>query len=206
MLITRRERVVLIVNILYVLGFGVVMVRELNIEFMLYTGVIVAMGALIVWKQRTVRLEQPVLWGLTIWGMMHLAGGNVQVGDGVLYNVELIRLIPKYNVLRYDQVVHAFGFGLATLVFHHLLRPYLRTDIARSRTLLILVVLMGSGIGAINEIVEFIATETVPKTNVGGYTNTMLDLVFNLLGGVGAACLISVRQRRESSTTCTPRA
>lgn len=196
MLVTRRERVVLIVNILYVVGFGVVTLRQLNFEFMLYTGVIVSVGALLVWKQRTVRLEQPVLWGLTVWGMMHLAGGNVQVGDGVLYNVELIRLIPQYSVLRYDQVVHAFGFGLTTLICHHVLRPWLRTEIVRRRTLLIAVVLMGSGLGAINEVVEFIVTESVPETNVGGYTNTMLDLIFNLLGGLGAVCLISIRNRR----------
>ena len=41
------------------------------------------------------------------------------------------------------------------------------------------------GLGALNEIVEFTAVLTVPNTNVGGYYNTALDLVFN---GAGAAC------------------
>jgi len=47
----------------------------------------------------------------------------------------------------------------------------------------VLVVLMGSGIGAVNEIIEFIAVKSVPETNVGGYDNTLWDLIFNLFGG-----------------------
>lgn len=38
---------------------------------------------------------------------------------------------------------------------------------------------------SMNEIVEFSATVLVPDTNVGGYENTAIDLVANLLG----ACL-----------------
>ncbi len=191
MLLTRRERPVLIANLIYIPVFTVMALRTLNFEFVLYVGAILLVGALVLWKQRAVQFDLRVLWGLTIWGLLHLSGGNIPVGDSVLYNLTLLPLVPEpYHVVRYDQVVHAFGFGVATLVCHHLLKPYLRNDIVRWRTLAVLVVLMGSGVGAVNEILEFVATVTVPDTNVGGYENSAIDLVCNLVGGTLAICLL----------------
>ncbi len=197
MLLTKRELPVLIVNLIYVPFFTFIALSRTNYEFLLYVAVILLVGAWILWKQRRIKFGLPILWGLTAWGIMHMAGGNVRVGDGVLYEVILVPLIRDYDILRYDQVVHMLGFGIATLLCHHLLRPYLRDGIERTGTLLFLVVLMGSGFGAINEIIEFIAVVAMPETGVGGYTNTLLDLVFNLIGGVVAACGLAWRSRRR---------
>ncbi|MFH1111413.1 MAG: DUF2238 domain-containing protein [Planctomycetota bacterium] len=194
MLLTRRETPVLIANLVYVPAFTVIALRNLNFEFVLYVAVILIVAAWVVWKQRSVRFDLPILWGLTIWGLLHMAGGNIRAGDDVLYG---LRLIPV--VLRYDQLVHAFGFGTATLVCHHLLKPYLRDGLDRRRTLSILVVLMGSGLGAINEIIEFIAVKTLPDTHVGGYDNTLWDLIFNLIGGLLAVAWLTVRRRRQAA-------
>ena len=38
------------------------------------------------------------------------------------------------------------------------------------------------GGGAINELIEFGTVLALPETGVGGYDNTMMDFVFNLLG------------------------
>jgi hypothetical protein len=54
----------------------------------------------------------------------------------------------------------------------------------------LLAVMAACGFGAINEIIEFIATVISPQTNVGGYINTSLDLCFNLIGAVIAITLI----------------
>ena len=59
--------------------------------------------------------------------------------------------------------------------------------------MLTLVTAAGMGFGAMNEVVEFIATLTMPETNVGGYVNTGWDLVSNLVGCVFAAILIRLR-------------
>ena len=194
MLLRRRETPVLVVNLVYVPAFTVIALRNLNFEFVLYVGVILIVAAWVVWKQRSVRFDLPILWGLTIWGLLHMAGGNIRVGDDILYGLQLIPV-----VLRYDQLVHAFGFGTATLVCHHLLKPYLRDGIDRWRALSILIVLMGSGLGAINEIIEFIAVKTLPETNVGGYDNTLWDLIFNLIGGLLAVAWLTVRRRRQAA-------
>jgi uncharacterized membrane protein YjdF len=195
MLLTKRELPILVVNLIYVPIFTVIALFGANYEFLLYVGVIFIVAGWIVWKQRSIRFERTILWGLTIWGLLHMAGGNLRVGHDVLYGLELIPLIPRFNILRYDQMVHMFGFAMATLVCHHLLRRYLREGIDRWGTLAFLLVLMGSGFGAINEIIEFIAVVTGPETGVGGYENTMLDLVFNLIGGILAVAWLSLRDK-----------
>lgn len=193
MLLTRREWLILGVNLVYIPVFTAVAVRKLNFEFLLYVGVILILGAWLVVKQRSVRFGPHILWGLTVWGIIHMAGGNFRIGGAKLYDLELVRLIPSLHILRYDQVVHTFGFGVATLVCAHLLLPYLRPDAKRSSVLLGLVVLMGAGLGAFNEVLEFGAVLIMPETGVGGYQNTMLDLCFNFLGGALAVGWMSRR-------------
>ncbi len=195
MLLTPREIPVLIVTLLYVPFFTIIALRNLDFEFLLYIGVVAVAVVLVLLKQHAVRFDGLILWGLTGWGFLHLAGGNLHVGDGVLYNLTLVPIVgAPYHILRYDQVVHLFGFGVATLVCHHLLKPYLRPDVVGRRTLFVLVVLMGAGVGALNEVLEFAAVVSVPETNVGGYENTALDLLFNLLGASVAAIYLGRRR------------
>jgi uncharacterized membrane protein YjdF len=109
----------------------------------------------------------------------------------VLYN---LWLVP--GILKYDQVVHAFGFGLVTWIcWQGIRRAFANHDVDAEPTLglLTLCVAAGMGFGAANEIVEFIATITMPGTNVGGYLNTGWDLVANFVGCVLSAMLISYR-------------
>ena len=101
------------------------------------------------------------------------------MGDTVLYGYKIFPFIDKggeFYILKFDQVVHAFGFAVATLVMYEIIRPRWRG----SRGLLSFVAFLGGmGLGALNEIVEFVAVLVFPATGVGGYFNTGLDLVFN---------------------------
>lgn len=202
MLLTNREFLILLVNLTYLTVFSIVAFRGGKAEFLLYIGVILIVGAWIVWKQRQVKLGPTILWGLTVWGVLHMAGGLVHVGDGVLYSLVLVPLVDRVTtegerlvVLRFDQLIHLYGFAVSTLVTYHLLRPYLRDRIERWPTLALLVVLMSSGLGALNEILEFCAVLAFPETGVGGYANTLLDLCFNLAGGLVAITYLTWRQR-----------
>jgi hypothetical protein len=189
-ILSRRELPVLAANAAYLLLFGGVAAAGRNLEFVFYSLVIFLVGFWIVWKQPSVQFGLGLLWCLTLWGFLHMSGGLIRVGEGVLYGLQLIPVL-----LRYDQLVHAFGFGVATLICHHLLRFYLRPDLARWKGLAILVVLMGGGVGCVNEIVEFIAVKTIPETGVGGYDNTLCDLIFNMIGATVAVLLMRVKGR-----------
>jgi hypothetical protein len=76
-----------------------------------------------------------------------------------------------------------------------LLRPLLKTGVSKWWSLSIIVVAAGLGAGALNEIIEFLATVLVPETNVGGYINTALDLVSNLVGATIAMVVIRWKEK-----------
>ena len=175
------------------LGFAIVRV---NLEFLFYIVVMLILIGCILMVDRAIGLGMPVLWGLSLWGLAHMAGGLVVVPAGwpvesdsrVLYT---LWLIP--DRLKYDHVVHAYGFALTTFVCWHGLCSVIRRrgGIATPTLgLLMLAVAAALGFGALNEVVEFAATLVMSNTNVGGYQNTGWDLVSNLLGALVAAALI----------------
>ena len=109
-------------------------------------------------------------------------------GDRTLYNAVL-----PIELFHFDRLVHAFGFGFATLACGKVL---LRLVAGPPAAVAVLAVLAGLGVGALNEIVEFIATLVLPDTNVGGYVNTGWDLIFDLLGGIVAMAWLLRRPAR----------
>jgi len=184
-MIQPRHYPILAVQVISLLGFSWWFLRLENYEFLLYVGVIVFFLGLIIATIEKTRFSNTVLWGLTAWALLHMAGGGLTVGDGRLYELMLLPLSDTYPIFRYDQLVHMIGFGVATLVMYELLKPLLKPNKGWT-ALSIVVVMAGLGVGALNEILEFSATVLVPETGVGGYVNTSLDLVSNLVGAVVA--------------------
>ncbi|MGH9279500.1 MAG: hypothetical protein ACRD12_15535 [Acidimicrobiales bacterium] len=136
-----------------------------------------------------VRREPLPDWlALTLAGLAlgHLAGGLVTVGDAVLYNLH-----PGLPVFQYDHVVHAGASGVAAVVVWGYLAPRLDSIVA-----VIIVSFLGAlGVGAINELIEFLATLAHRGGNVGGYFNTGWDLVSNTIGAVLAIVVLVLRHR-----------
>ncbi len=201
MTIGKGQRPLLVVNLCYLVAFGAFYGSRKNYEFLIYVAVIVFFFFLILATNARVQYPNSILWGLTAWGILHMCGGGIPIGDHVLYGQVLIPLSQNYPVFRFDQLVHIVGFGVATLLIHHLLRPLLRPDLKRWTALSIVVVMAGLGVGALNEILEFLAVVLVPETGVGGYIHTSLDLVSDLVGAILA--LIYIRAR-EATKTVTP--
>lgn len=193
-------RGVMVFSIAYALAASFATARTSNSEFLLYIGVMVVLFALVAWLHARIRISQGALWCLSMWGFLHMAGGLVPVpaawpieGDiRVLYSWWLIP-----GLLKYDMIIHAYGFGVTTWVCWQGLRAAMSPLGAVRPTLgvLTLCVAAGMGFGALNEIVEFVATLTVPETNVGGYLNTGWDLVSNFTGSTLAAIVIRVTHR-----------
>lgn len=196
-------RPVLFFTLAYLMLAAIGAVVAGNSEFIFYIVVMIALILIIAAVHWRVGFTIPLLWCLSIWGLLHMAGGLVPVpptwpihGDTpVLYS---LWLIPGY--LKYDQLVHAFGFGTTTWVCWQALRaavPGVRPGVG----VMTLCATAAMGFGALNEIVEFIATLTMPQTNVGGYVNTGWDLVANAAGALIAAIAIA---RFSGSATTSP--
>ncbi len=199
MLLKKGQLPILIVNAVSLVFFSFIFLSRRNYEFIIYIGVILFFLFLILYTNNKVNYPNSALWGLTLWSIMHMAGGGIRVGEGVLYGAILLPIVGEpYNILKYDQLVHAIGFGVATLVVYHILKPNLKEKFGWI-SLSIVVVMAGLGIGALNEIVEFLATVVLPETGVGGYENTGLDLVSNLIGAVVAMVYIVKTENRKNA-------
>ncbi len=194
--IKKGQLPILLVNIITLICFSILFVRRQNYEFLLYVGVIIFFLVLILLTNRKVNLPNNVLWGLTAWSLLHMAGGGLYIGGKKIYELILIPLVgDPYYIFRYDQFVHIVGFGAATLAMYALLKPSLRENLNRWVSVGIVVVMAGLGVGALNEIVEFLATVLVPETGVGGYINTSLDLVADVVGAVIAMVYIRLHDK-----------
>src|SRR3989344_3688320 len=147
---------VAIVSALYILGFGAYFMLQGNGEFVWYVFVMVAIYLLVTLTIRRSKFPVPLLWALSFWGLLRMLGGGVHIGDHVLYAQHLIPIVGQgeFFILKFDQVVHFYGFGVATAVLYHLLKPYL-TATVNWKVVYPLLVAGGMGLGALNEIVEF---------------------------------------------------
>lgn len=177
-----------------------------NTEFIFYIVVMLVLIAVMSWVHKLVGLTTPLLWALSVWGMLHMAGGLVPVPSGWPYNGEHAVLYSLWLIpdkLKYDQIVHAYGFGITTWLCWHALSTSIRRvyniDLTPTLGKLTLCAAAGVGFGALNEVIEFIAVLTIPNTNVGGYENTGWDLVANLVGALCAAVIIRVLWKPQHS-------
>jgi hypothetical protein len=193
MKIRKNQLPILIVNLCGILSFGFYFIKSFNYEFVIYVGVIAFFLAVFIFINDKVYFPNYVLWLLTLWALMHMAGGSVHINEILLYKLILVSLSKTIPIFRYDQLVHIIGFGTATIAIYYLLSPLLRPDINGWWSLSIIIIMAGLGIGAFNEIVEFLVTVFVQETKVGGYMNTSLDLVSNFIGSLVALLFIRLK-------------
>lgn len=198
----KRWTTVLGFTLLYLAAAAAGAAASGNGEFLYYIGVmVVLMGAVGVLHLR-VGLSPGALWGLSLWGLLHMAGGLLPLPAGWPYDGTHAVFYSWWIVpgfLKYDMAVHAFGFGLTTWVCWQGYKAAVRGVGGAARPTfgaLVLCSAGGMGFGALNEVVEFAATLLMRDTNVGGYVNTGWDLVSNLTGCVLATLLIRLGGRR----------
>jgi uncharacterized membrane protein YjdF len=194
---SKSDTLALVFTISYMLVAALTARSAGNQEFVFYIVVMVVLVAIVATVHLRVRLHPACVWMLSVWGALHMAGGLVHVSDGVgvLYN---LWLVPER--LKYDQLVHAYGFAVATWVVWQGMTagdPNPRP----TSGMLFVAFCAGMGLGALNEVVEFVAVLTMPKTNVGGYVNTGWDLVANAVGALVAVVAIRVLSRTSADST-----
>jgi putative membrane protein len=188
---TKSQLVLLAINAISVVGFGFYYIRTSNYEFVAYAVTIVLVVGLLFATLHSTKFPTYIIAGITVWALLHMMGGSVQTPDGVLYAYKIFPFFDgggDFYILKMDQVVHACLYGVVGLMFLHLLRNIVGI---KTHTILIafIAVCAAAGFSILNEIVEFLAAVNLPETGVGGYENTVIDLIFNLLGAAVAVAL-----------------
>ena len=191
---------VLVFTLTYVVGFAAWFLAIGNVEFLWYIATLLFFVVLIALTIGRTKFPPFILSGLSVWGLAHMAGGGIKVGGNVLYALVLIPIVGdgELRILKYDQVVHFYGFAVTAVVLWHLLRtnfPALRG----TWTIYCFSALASMGLGCLNELIEFAAVLGLPDTNVGGYYNTALDLAFNSAGAVIAMLLVRIAEGRVTA-------
>ncbi len=173
-------------NALYLVLGGFYFLRDLNHEFVIYVVVIVAIFTAVFATLKYTKFPVWMLWLLSIWGLMHVAGGAVQTVDGVLFAYKIYPFLDaggEMYILKYDQVVHMYLYGLVALMAYHTLRIPMGV-VGKTFLVALAATMISLGISGLNEIMEFLIAINLERNGVGGYENAMLDLIFNLSGAV----------------------
>jgi hypothetical protein len=185
--VTNFEAAGLVIVALAILGFGFYGWRTHAPSTVAYLTIVTAVSVVLV-AVRRVPLPGSLVGGLAVLAVAHLAGGLVRIGQDVLYNAS-----AGSPVLRYDHFVHSAGSFLAVLVC---VRLFGSRETPTPRAALPMWLLAGLGLGALNEMIEFLTTVLHHGSHVGGYVNTGWDLVSNF-GGSLVACAVVARSSRR---------
>ena len=99
-MLKKGQKPILIANILYLAVATIYFIFNKNYEFLIYVGVITLVLALILSTNHKINYPNPLLWGMTFWGLLHMLGGSVYIGGTRLYDLMLVPL--THEIFRYD--------------------------------------------------------------------------------------------------------
>ncbi len=104
----RGEWYLVLFNLAYLIPFTIYYITIKNFEFLWYIVILVAILLLVAVIARRYKFSPYLLWGLSIWGLLHMAGGGVKVGSEVLYALQIVHLVDIGDtyILKYDQLIH----------------------------------------------------------------------------------------------------
>lgn len=126
------------------------------------------------------RLPRRVVWALAVLGSVHVVCGLAVAPDAV--DVSLYEHWIVDGSLKVDQVVHALGTAILTAAAAQVIRPWFRDTAGTHRPRWCIAGLVALGLGALNEVFEFLMALRVDTLRIGDASNTGWDLAFNLAG------------------------
>ena len=167
-----------------------------NYEFLLYAITVILLVAVLYQTDRYFRFERLGLWLFNTWLILHILGGLASFRGVRFYDLVLLDLVgAPYDILKYDQLVHFYCYVVIAILMWSVVQKIARVD-ASLAVVSVVTILAASSLGAANEIIEFLAVVLLDTDGVGGYTNTAIDLVANLLGAIAGTAFMCAR--RES--------
>ncbi|MEM4239580.1 MAG: DUF2238 domain-containing protein [Candidatus Woesearchaeota archaeon] len=182
----------------YLVIFSIIAVAQRNYEFLLKAGIMVVFIIIILMYYQQLHLPISLMVCLTIFGIMHIMGGNLYIHSIRLYDTWLIP-----GIFRYDNLVHAFGTAITTLIAYNILVPRVGSPQKyRPFAFTLMLVMIAMGIGALNEVVEFFAVVFLGAGKVvGDYFNNQMDLVYNFVGAIIVAIFLYNHHKKHIAET-----
>src|SRR3989344_1439189 len=120
---------ILAFNALYLIVFGAYYVIIQNYEFLVYISVIVIIGLIIAVNLHKSKLDNLILWLLSIWGFVHMIGGGIRIGGHTVYSLHLIDIVNKggdfYNT-GLDLVFNLVGALVGAFLAHKIYKNTLK--------------------------------------------------------------------------------
>ena len=185
-----KIQLLVLVNLLYMVPSVYLFMQRSNMEFIAYLGIVILIGMILVFTYEKIGLSILDMWALSFFGFAHMMGGLVIFPDGLnLYKQILIDIVDNgggYVILKMDQVIHCLGYGTVAFVIYSVLNKKLQTS---KGMLLFLSILVATGLGALNEVIEFIVVLSTEFNGVGDLYNMGFDLIFNFAGAITGALI-----------------
>lgn len=171
----------------YIFLFSLIAVSRGNYEFLFYTTYMVVMVWGIARYHATLHISELVVGLISLFGLLHLLGGTVYLGDIRLYDMAFFG-----GPLHFDNLVHTCGGMLAAAVSYNVLHIHFDKSVRHHHLVeSFILVTLASGIGAYNELIELCAVVFLDAgVEIGDYMNNAVDLVFNFIGA--ALCTILI--------------
>lgn len=168
-----------------------------------YLQVVIVLVAVTALADRAAHFSPAMVWALTSVVLVHLAGGLLPpLGDApTFYETWIVD-----GLLKFDQLAHGYGTGVLTVASARLVVGLLGPATRRGWALAFVAALMACGLGALNELIEFLFGLDNPNLHAGGMENTGWDLAFNLAGAIVGASIVGQEKTPSREDAAPPAA
>ena len=179
----------------YILVFTILALLKNNYEFLYYVSYMLTIVFFVSRYYKRFHLTYSIMFFMSLFGFLHLMGGNFYLNGTRLYDFWLIG-----DYFKWDNLVHAVGGVIATIISFNILVNHIDREIKHHFIpIILLLVTIASGLGAYNELLELIAVVFFGAAEaVGDYMNNALDLFYNFIGSFIAAIVIYFYQLKLS--------
>lgn len=187
-------------TILYLVGLTALTLFAGQYDFAPYLGIQIGLTIAVFIAHKSVQYAVPMLWALSIWGLLNLLGGSTPLPASLAAHssgATLGDLWIIYGFLTIDKCVHVYGFAVATWFSWQTLCNIIHSRYQRrlmpSLGLLLIIMTSSIGYGAIVEMVEFLISSLFHPSEMDSYENTGWDMIANSTGAAAAAIIIRLR-------------
>jgi len=190
----------IIFNAIYISSGATFAIMMGKTEFLYYISIICFLILGVFTAHKKLHYSASLLWALSIWGLMHLAGGLISPSETWYFaddqkNLDSLWIVP--GKLKYEHLLHTYGFAITTWLSWQTLLGIIHRRYQRrlhpTFGLLMVCATSSMGYASINEMVEFLATIIIPNSETGNYINTGWNLVANAIGAITASFIIKIR-------------